>query len=247
MKAMIVLALCATAAVARAQPMPVPARSAQIIARVTVESELARYRMMAPLTVAPDVAFGLDARWSLLVHTSRAASAQIGAGGGICVRGSRETLGSAPAPCERRVVDPGLSVLARVGHGVAARAGFYVGEPQLGALAGAIAHLARGRWFVTSAPTLVLGVTGRQRANTDRVRVPVYGCHGGVAAALCLRTGIEGALATFDETFAVPVGLSASLSVRRVQLGAEATLDRAFGPLNAMAWRSASFYLQVQR
>lgn len=222
----------------------------RVTARLTVETELSRHRTFAPVSLAPDLALRVASRWSVLLHTSRAALAESGAGGGVCLRGARETLGTATTECTTRASDLGASVFRELSRSLVVRAGLVARGPEpmaIAAVLGVAAHRAIGRWVLAGAPTLVSRLSARSSGIDDRLHVPLYATRSLARGAVYVRSGVEGTLETFADTFAIPFGIGGSVVVRHVQIGAEASLYRALGQLNNTAWRSASMYVQVSR
>jgi len=247
MKALVVMLALAGPAGATPGVWGIRARGA-VVARLSVETDLSRHREFAPLSVAPDVGVGVAGGVALVVHSSRTAAGQLGAGSGICLTGPRETLDAATPACPQPVAGTAASVLVVLTPWLAGRAGLMARgyDPLRLALATGM-HVTgrRGRWWVLAAPSLAIGVTTRAAGNLDRLQVPVYGGIELTRGEVHLRTGIDGALATFAETFAIPLGLGGSVDAGAVRFGVDATLDQAFGPLNGLAWRSASVYAEM--
>jgi hypothetical protein len=219
-------------------------------ARVVAEIELRHGHAFAPVTLAPDVAIGLDDRVAVLIHTSRAAEMGVGAGNGVCVLPPNETLGPTRETCPSLEPGFGASVLVRFDRlGTVARLGVMTHDWRplaLAGLAGVATTVRAGRWYAQVAPTLVIGLDARDDGNRDRVQVPLFA---GVAPTprteVHLRSGLDATLATFHDTYAIPLGAGASVRLRRVRFGADFSFDKALGPLNALGWRSASLYLQT--
>jgi len=220
-----------------------------VTARLSVETDLGKHSTFEPLSVAPDLVVGLDGRWAATLQHSRASHAELGAGNGLCMVGPRETLGDMEATCRERDTGLGVGALVRAVPGLTARGGVIVrgtGTPlRLAAALGVVAVTQSGRWWTLAAPTFVSGLTGREAGNRDRVQVPVYAGLTLASGELYLRSGIDGTLQTFHDTFAVPFGVGGSIVIRGVRIGAEAKLDKALGPLNATAWRSAALYVET--
>jgi hypothetical protein len=219
-------------------------------ARVVLEAELRHGHALAPVTLAPDLAVGVDERVGILVHTSHAAESRLGAGNGVCVLPPNETSGPARDSCPHLEPAFGVSALVRFERlETIARVGVLAHDWDPIALAaevGTTSTIRAGRWYAQLAPTLEVGLTARRDGNRDRVQVPLFaGVSPTPQVELHLRSGVEGAIATFGETYAIPLGAGASVRVRGVRIGADVSLDKALGPLNAMGWRSASLYVQT--
>ncbi len=216
-----------------------------VATRLTVETELSVHRMAAPTSLAPDLTIGVADGFALAMHHSRASHAQIGAGNGICLLGPRETLDvDDDARCSESATGLGLALYSRIPTSVL-RTGFAVRGP--GALAielGSASRWQHSRVWVTLAPTLVVAATGRDRGNRERIQTAAYLGMSVGNFEVHARTGIEGALETFEETFAVPVGAGLSMRTGAFAIGVDAGLDRAFGALNTIRWRSASLFFE---
>jgi hypothetical protein len=253
--AVIVIAL---ACVARAEPpadapappsigvdwWAIPARDTAV-GRVVAEAGMRRGLEWAPVTLAPDVAVGITDDVGVLVHSSRASEARLGAGNGVCVRPPTDMP---TAPCPSMDEGLGASALVRVADHTIARAGLIArawSPLALAAEIGTSTTVRAGRAWAQIAPTLVVGLTARADGNRDRLQVPLYlGVTPRPRVEVHLRSGIDGTLATFRDTYAIPIGAGASLRIARVKVGAEVTLDKALGPLNATLWRSADLFVE---
>src|SRR4029077_3178319 len=99
--------------------------------------------------------------------------------------------------------------------GTLARLGVITHDYHPLALAGQIGVVSTarlGRLYAQIAPTFVLGLTARRNGNRDRLQIPLFA--GGPPprhVELHLRSGVEGALATFRDTYAIPVGAGFSV------------------------------------
>lgn len=227
----------------------VPERG-EVVVRLSVEAELSRHQALQPLSLAPDVSVGLGSGLAVLLHSSHASTAQLDAGYGVCVVGPMHTLGMSSPDCERRVRGFGLSAVQRLSSVLSARAGVLDAGPRDAALAGVLGVAARGehsRWLFAFTPTLLVGVTGRDAGNHDRFAAPIHVGRSIYNTSVYVRSGIEGALSTFGDTFAIPVGLGVAAAIGSFELGGEVTLSRAFGPLSNQGWRTATAYVQVRR
>lgn len=190
--------------------------------------------------VAPDTA--------VLLSTSRASAGRIGAGSGFCVVGPRETLDMQPTQCAERARGFGVSGLHALGRHLDVRVGLDSRSSTpftLAAVGGFIAHVEHGPWWLHAAPSLSVGIVGRDAGNRERVLVPVYAGASFDRVALHLRTGAEGALDTMVDTLAIPLGIGATVAIGRLRVGAEASLDHAFGPQNTLARRSAAMFVEL--
>jgi hypothetical protein len=243
-----VLLLTATS-VAVADPSSswsVPARGSGVV-RLSLETELSTHRMFAPASLAPDLTIGVSDRVAVAVYFSRTSQAQIGAGNGICLTAPRETLGGAEPRCIDSALGLGLGARTVVTTGTTARTGLVVRGPGALALELGTAHTGRrGRAWLTAVPTLLVALTGQDRGNRERIQIATYAGLTFGSFELHGRSGLEGAIATFDDTFAVPLGAGSSIVIKGVRVGIDASLDRAFGPLNTLRWRSAAVFVETK-
>jgi hypothetical protein len=242
------LLLASIAQVASAEPSTlwtVPARG-EVVARLTIEAELSLHRALEPVTLAPDLVIGLHPRAALVMHYSRTAHAQLGAGNGVCLAGVRETLEASTPRCAESETGLGIGGLVDLGPTTLRTSIASRGPGALAAELGA-ARLWRGdRAFAIAAPTVLIAITGRRHGNRERVQLATYAGLRFGRVELHLRSGLEAAFATFEDTFAVPLGAGASLQASQVRVGIEATFDRAFGPLNGLRERSVSVFVEAR-
>jgi hypothetical protein len=226
----------------------IPARDTAV-ARAVAEVGLRRGHVWAPVTLAPDLAVGVADRVAVLVDSSRASEARLGAGNGVCVRPPNETVGMPTTSCPSTDVGLEVGVLYGVADHTVLRAGLFAHDWSPLAIAaevGAATTVQAGRAWAEIAPTLVLGLTARDDGNRARVQVPVYlGVTPRPPVELHLRSGLDGTLATFGDTYSIPIGAGASVRLARVRIGVDVTLDKAVGPLNATLWRSALVFVEA--
>lgn len=244
----VVVGVVASAAAEPPDPWAVPRRG-EALGRAVLEVSLTRHRVGAPLSVAPDLAFGVARRSAVAVHTSRFAEGRTGAGNGLCVRAAVHTVNEPAPPCDEQMSGLTTNALTDLGGGATARLG--VGARRWSPVQPVIAlgvalRFRRGWLWGLAAPGLELGV-GRSDANRDRLHAPVYVGATSRAHELHLRSGIEGALETFADTYSVPIGAGASTIVRGVRVGVEVSLDKAIGPLSWMTWRTGMAYVEARR
>lgn len=245
---LVALSVLGVTRVVSAGPVTVPSPG-DVIARLVVEASFTRHRTLQPLSVAPDLIVGVRARLAVALHHSRMFDGRLGAGNGICLMGTRETLGSAPADCGAGYSGVGASVLYELAPWVTARTGATLLDvsPLKAALTlGAILRGERARWWFVLAPTVFSGVTRRDDGNRDRVGAPLYvGANVGWGE-VHLRTGFDATIQTAADTFSIPLGAGGSFSPGGGwRIGGDVTLDRALGMLNGTSWRSASLYIEL--
>jgi hypothetical protein len=184
---------------------PIALAPGELDARLVVE--LGLYKLAEPISLAPDVWFGVAPRWTLGVIHSAQSLGLIDDGATLCFRGRP------PYGCDRAYNGSGVDVRWSWLAGplaVAPRARFVLRdvEPWKPAVtAGALVRWTRGRFAVTSDPYLRLGLANRDRGNRAALVLPLrlalqptcrwlVAIHGGWDAELAvLRDGWRGPVA----------------------------------------------------
>ena len=245
LRAPVLAAVLCTAGAASAAPDDVVARPLVlprfgVEAAAVLELDVSR-RLGEPASLAPDVWFGATDDLTVgVVHSARALSI-VDAGLGVCFRGEEHG-------CPRAYDNVGVEArwsLARGALAAAARGRFVVRtfdawKPRFGA--GALVRWSRGRLGITGDPALSVGLANRDEGNRAQLDVPLWlAVQPTCRWALHVRTGVHGSLATFGDTFEVPIGLGVTAAAhRRVDIAVEAAFRRLLGPLNdyknRMAW-----------
>lgn len=245
---LVALSVLGMTRVVSAGPATVPSPG-DVVARLVVEASLTRHRTLQPLSVAPDLIAGVRDRLAVALHHSRMFDGRLGAGNGVCLMGTRETLGSAPADCGAGYSGIGASVLYGVAPWVTARTGmtFLDVSPLKAAVTlGAIVRGERARWWFVFSPTMYSGVTHRDDGNRDRVGAPLYVGMNLGSGEVHVRTGFDATIETAADTYSIPLGAGGSFSPGDGwRIGGDVTLDRALGMLNGTSWRSASLYVEL--
>lgn len=256
MRWLIALAILASASVtARAEPNDVIAHplvlpAGGIEAAVTAEIDLAPRRIGRPLSLAPDLWFGVTSRWTVGVIHSNASISRIAPGASYCFRHT-------PLVCDRTYSNAGLDVRYR------ARAGALAVAPRLRVLirdvdpwkpavtAGALVRWTRGRFAITSDPYLRVGLANTDRGNRAALFVPVvFAIQPVRRIAAILHTGYDTDLAVWRDGWHVPMafGLRARVT-SQLELGVLGGLTSALGAQNtrnrrvlfvSVRWRPAS-------
>jgi hypothetical protein len=214
-------------------------------AAAALELDLSKRREFEPASVAPDVWYGATDRLTIgIVHSARALGV-LDAGGGLCFRGSAHG-------CPRAYDNVAIDARYRLRAGwlaVAARTRVAIGsfdpfKPSV--RPGALIRLHKGRFGLTADPHLQIGLDHRDLGNRDWLRVPVWFAVQPVRrVAIALRTGVDGEFATFGDTFAIPLGLDATVRVsKKVELSALFAFPTLGGPQNQfnprVAWLSVT-------
>lgn len=207
-------------------------------AAATIELNLSKRYEWDPVSVAPDLWFGVTDLITVgLIHSSRATGV-IDAGNGLCSTG---TAHGCPAAYDNIGVD-GRYALRRGWLAIAARVraiatSFDPFKPSV--RPGALIRLHRGRFGVIADPHLQLGLSRRDEGNRDWLRIPLWAAiQPARGVAIALRTGIDGELATFADTFAVPIGLDVTVRITaRIELTAFVGFPTLLGPQNQFTRR----------
>lgn len=200
-------------------------------ADVVVEVDLAPGHIAHPTSVAPDVWWDATPRLTLgLVH-SNASLDRIQPGATFCT-GSTDPL----VPCTHAYHGSGLDVRYAVLPWLEPRARFVVRDidpvkPAL--LAGAFLHGEWGRWGLAADPYLQGGLASMVEGNRSAIFLPVRGSVAIASAQVWLDTGWNTELATWKDSWHVPVGVGASTHVAGpIDAGAELGFRTLLGPQN---------------
>ncbi|MBP6628641.1 MAG: hypothetical protein KBG28_25185 [Kofleriaceae bacterium] len=210
-------------------------------ATLAVEASISSRTAGAPISVAPAAEFGVAPDVTVGVGHGTWPLGVVSAGGGLCLTGRDH---GCPQPYANLTLDARWQV--RPGDlALAPRARFVVEQtdPFLPGLAlGALARWTGGRFAVETDPHLVLGLLHRDLGNRSRLRVPVLGSVQPTRGwAIGLRTGVDGELATFSETFAVPVALESTVRVTpAIDLWGGVGFRALLGPQNQFRDRALS-------
>lgn len=244
MRALAVATILAVALRAHAEPAVLG--RGELYARLVteVDLDLAPNRRARPLSLAPDLWFGVTDALTVGVIHSEMSVDRIAAGSSFCVR-------ELASRCSGLYRGSGLDVRARWTPHVAwhVRALLRDIDPIKPALtAGALLRWDRGQAFVASDPYLRIGLGNRDAGNRDALVVPIWiGRRLGDRAELSLHTGIDGDLAVWRDGWHVPLGVRFVVSpARAIQLGVEGGFSSLLGPQNTVNPRAiavfAAFY-----
>lgn len=208
------------------------------VVRVSLDLEMtaATRDADAPWTLAPDVYAGVTPRLTVGVAHGFRGRGLVRTGGGVCVR-----------ECDDRYANLGLDAryrLGRAGGAAITARGMLLGRrldpfhPAL--LAGVRADWRLGRWTVTAAPQLELGLARRDTGNGSSFNVPVTVAARAWRVEPYLFFAIEGPTHEAGERYDVPVAVGARVWVTEaVELGAQYGFRRLLGPLNTPRYRDA--------
>jgi hypothetical protein len=199
---------------------------------VTLEANLAEDRVAKPLSIAPDVSYGVtDDLTLVLVHSTFATTGFRGnAGAGLCVTGDE-------GGCAHAYDNVGLDAIHGLRRGpfsfaVVAGAHFVSLDPAWFDLrAGARLRWTGGKLLVTFSPSVFFALSGRDDGNKETLWAPVFiGAKPIPPLTLGLGTGIKGPVEDFGDTWTFALVPSAQLAVtRRLALGASFALPKLLG------------------
>jgi hypothetical protein len=249
----VALAVLAATSAAGASPSDLVTRAlvldpGEVVTRVAVEIGLSTGRLAQPLSVAPDAWIGVSPRLTIgLVH-SNASLDQIDARASFCLRGDALS-------CDRAYRGSGIDVRWSWREGslaVAPRGRLVLRDldPWKPAVTvGALARWIRGRYAITSDPYLRLGLAHRELGNRAALFVPIWlGIQPACRWLVALHTGWDTELATWRDTWHVPLGLEVvAQATRRLDIGLAAGFPRLAGPQNNINERAMSITLAYRR
>ena len=208
-------------------------------ARLVLERNMTLRSMGAPMSLAPDLWFGLDSRWTVgLVH-SNGALGLVATGASICVK--QDDYG-----CDRTYRGGGIEARWswRTGALAVAPRGRLLArdvEPWKPAIAvGALVRWTRGRFAIASDPYFRFGLGNRDLGNRDALVIPIWfvvqpTCHWSIA----LHTGIDGELATALDGWHGPFALTTTVVLPHAfEVGAELGFPSLLGPQNSFKERA---------
>lgn len=249
MRTLVVATLLASATAARADATdlvtrPLVLAAGQVEAQLTAEINLERRRVGRPLSLAPDLWYGVTARWTVGVIHSNHSVDRIDPVATLCVR-------QLANQCDRVYLGSGVEARWRWRDGalsVAPRGRLLVRDvdPVKPAVTvGALVRWTRGRFALTSDPTLRIGLANRDLGNRDALVVPIWvGAQPTCRWLIALHTGIDGELATWRDGWHVPFALVVrARGTDHLDLGIEAGFPSLFGPQNNYKQRSASVFV----
>jgi len=239
-----VLATCLAAPLAHAEAtdlvgdsIVLPARTLDV--RLTWEVNLQKGRYTRPLSMAPDLWFGLTDRWTIGVTHSNASVDRIDVGATFCVR-------EFSSVCDRSYRGSHLDVRWSWREGalaIAPRGRLLLRDvdPLKPAVAlGALARWTRGRFRIASDPYVRVGLANTDRGNRPAVMVPLWlGVQPARRWLLELHTGYDGDLAVWPDGWHVPVALVTRVRpTPQLELALEAGFSSLLGPQNNIKQRA---------
>jgi hypothetical protein len=250
--ALAALAVAAAASRAAAAPDDVIARPLVLApgaleAGLTLEVGLSTRLVGKPISLAPDLYWGVTDRLTVgVVHSARALSL-VNSGDGIC-------FGGVDHGCEQAYSNLGLDARWSLATGARAAAAHVRlvarrWSPWLPSLRlGAVLRWRRGRFAVVADPYVQLGLLHRDQGNRAILDLPVWlAVQPTCRWEAYLRTGARGEWAVFRDAWQVPVAVGVKARVSdRVDVAAEAGFEQLGGPLNTAKPRAGWLGVDVR-
>lgn len=234
----IIVMIAARVEPARAEPMVLG--QGEVYARLVTEVDLAPRRRARPLSLAPDVWFGVtDALTVGVIHSATSVD-RIDAGSSFCVR-------ELSTRCSGLYRGSGVDLRMKWTPHVAwhVRAVLRDVDPVKPAVtAGALLRWTRGTFIVETDPYIRVGLAKRDAGNRDALVVPVWlGRRLGDRASFAVHTGIDGDLAVWRDGWHVPLGLRFEVTpARAIAFGVEGGFTSLLGPQNTADQRAIAVY-----
>jgi len=159
-----------------------------------VEMNLSKGLAFKPVSIAPDVYYGVNDDLTLgLIHSGRGATGLFGsAGDGLCLTGKSN---GCPKVYDNIGVDARYHLWRKGGIALAASGGFYAGalDPfTLSLKLGGIAHFRSKAFSFELGPSIFVGITKRSEGNKEVLSIPATFMY-----ALPMRLGIAAQLGLF--------------------------------------------------
>jgi hypothetical protein len=244
-RTLVLATVLAAVTVAHAEPRDLVTRplvldAGGIDARVTTEINLQKNRYSRPLSIAPDIWYGVTSQWTVgLIHSNRSVD-RIDAGATFCLRRFQTR-------CDRLYRGSGIDVRWSWRTGalaVAPRARLLLRDvdPMKPAItAGALVRWTRGRFAIESDPYLRLGLANRDLGNRAALFVPVLlAMQPTCRWLLAIHTGWDSDLAVAGDGFHIPFGLVIQArATSQVDISVEAGFTSLLGPQNNIKQRAA--------
>jgi len=224
--------------VAHADSLVLPTGTIAVDVGVEINAAPASYA--SPLSLAPDVWWGIAPRWTVGIIHSNTSVDRIDAGASLCLHGCSFYHGGG-LDARYELVSGDLAI--------APRARFIIrdDDPVKPALdLGALARWRTGRWSITSDPYLQLGLANRDRGNRTQLVVPVwFGADVG-RFGFAVQTGYASQLIVWRDGWHIPAGgiVTAELAPH-VAVGVEIGFASLLGPQNTPKDRVALITLTL--
>jgi hypothetical protein len=228
--------------------MPVPPivlDEGQLSVSLAVETSLASKQVLDPLSIAPDVWWGVTPKLTVGLTHSDASRDRVDFAASICVR-------TDPTTCPHAYHGSGLD--ARYLAWTSSDGAFAVAprarallrdiDPNKPAITlGALASWHRGRWTLATDPYYQIGIANDDLGNRDELVLPLYATVEPTCRfALTVETGYITDLAVWQDGYHVPLALSVTAhATAELDLGVQAGFTSLAGPQNNVGAREAWF------
>ena len=206
----------------RAEPQPPPSITlpeGKVRVETTVETEMSTSKLAKPVSIAPDLSFGAANDLMLGIVTSKFATTGFrgSAGGGFCATGANDG-------CAHVFNAGGVEAWYSLRKGALATAlggGPYATNIDQGFYAfklGFKARIGLGRFVSTLSPSVFVAATKRtdyfgEPVDKDAIYAPVsMGVRVTKSATLAVGSGVKGTIQGWDQSWTVPLGVSATLA-----------------------------------
>ena len=203
---------------------PIALDAGQLDAQLVIESSIASGKYASPLSVAPDVWYGVTARWTVGIVHSDPAVDLVDFGASLCVRTNAEEPGACPDVYHGSGLDARYLAWTHGGFAVAPRVRFLVRDLdpwKPAATFGALARWQRGRWSIAADPYLQLGLANTDRGNDSALVVPIYfTLQPACGWALALQTGYTSDLEVWQDGYHIPIGFEVTRARPRTSTSA---------------------------
>lgn len=238
------LVTCLTAPLAHADAddlvgdrLVLPARTLDV--RLTWEVNLQKGRYTRPLSIAPDLWFGVTDRWTIGITHSNASVDRIDADATFCVR-------EFASVCDRVYRGSHVDVRWSWQEGalaVAPRGRLLLRDvdPMKPAVTiGALVRWTRGRFRILSDPYLRVGLANTDQGNRAALMFPVWlGIQPTRGWLLEIHTGYDGDLAVWPDGWHIPFALVARVRpASQLEVALEAGFSSLLGPQNNIKQRA---------
>jgi hypothetical protein len=242
----LVVVLVTSASFVHAEPRPGPLvlDDGEVAIDLVTEVSLEKEHLADPVSIAPDLWWGVLPQLTIGLIHSDASVDQIGAGATLCVRHS-------DLFCGKTYRGSGLDVRwsALAGDFAIApriRAEIRDLDPLLPAVTvGALVRWSHGAFAITSDPYLRLGLENQARGNRSALFVPVWLSEQlGYRVELAVHTGFDSELDVIRDGYHIPMALIARVKLSaHFDIGVEGGFSTLIGAQNDSSFRAILFTL----
>lgn len=219
-----------------ASPASMTLKQGGLVVAVNLEVNMSAERVAKPLSIAPDISYGVsDDLTVALVHSTYAATGfRAKAGGALCLTGKDNGC----AGVYDNVGAEGWYALGRGQLAIAAGGGFHALSLDAGfydVKLGAKLKYTAGKLAVVSMPSVFVGLTKRKvndvALNKDSLWIPIQVTYKVTAPiTVGVGSGIKGTLQGFGDAWQVPLGVSGTYTVnKQLTVGASWTFGALVG------------------